>query len=133
VRTKMRRFFLLLLAISLIILFPGKSNAWEVCETSVETLGVAGVVEFTSSFCNCSDGEMITIEITPEDPGVMVDSVFFTEATPHWQTNESWAEQSTVTPHTADVILHKVTEKTKTIHLWVYLSTGEHIGVNAHF
>jgi hypothetical protein len=26
-----------------------------------------------------------------------------------------------------------VTEKTHTIHLWLYLSTGEHIGVNAHF
>ncbi len=129
----MRRFFLLSLAISLIILFPGKSNAWEVCETSVETLEVAGVIEFTSSFCNCSDGDMITIEITPEDPGVMIDSVIFTKATPHWQTNQSWAEQATVSFYTAEVILHKETEKTNTIHLWLYLSTEEHIGVNAQF
>jgi hypothetical protein len=129
----MRKFFLLLLAFSLIILLPANADAWDVCETSVETLAVAGEVTFTSSFCNCLDGDMITIEITPTDPGVLIDSVVFTKATPHWETNESWAEEVGVTPYTADVILHKVTDKTKTIHLWVYLSTGEHIGVNAHF
>ena len=129
----MRRFYLLLFAFSLIILFPGNTDAWEVCETSVETLDVAGEVTFTSSFCNCLDGDIITIEMTPTDPGVTIDSVVFTKATPHWQTNQSWAEEFAVTPYTADVILHKVTEKTKTIHLWLYLSTGEHIGVNPHF
>jgi len=129
----MRRFFLLLLAFSLIILFPGNVNAWDVCETSVETKEVAGQVTFTSSFCNCLDGDTITIEITPTDPTVEIDSVVFTKATPHWQTNQSWAEEVAVTPYTADVMLHKVTEKTHTIHLWLYLSTGEHIGVNAHF
>lgn len=129
----MRKFHFLLLAFCFAIFFPANAHAWEVCETSVETLEVAGEVTFTSSFCNCLDGDIIIIEITPEDPGVVMDSVVFTKATPHWQTNESWAEQGGVTPLTADVILHKVTEKTKTIHLWVYLSTGEHIGVNAHF
>jgi len=129
----MRRFFLLLLAFSLIILFPGNVNAWDVCETSVETKEVAGQVTFTSSFCNCLDGDTITIEITPTDPTVEIDSVVFTKATPHWETNQSWTEEVAVTPYTADVMLHKVTEKTHTIHLWLYLSTGEHIGVNAHF
>ena len=129
----MRRFFLLLLAFSLIILFPGNVNAWDVCETSVETLEVAGEVAFTSSFCNCLDGDTITIEITPTDPTVEIESVVFTKATPHWETNQSWTEEVAVTPYTADVMLHKVTEKTHTIHLWLYLSTGEHIGVNAHF
>lgn len=129
----MRRFSLLLLAFSLIILFPSNADAWDVCETAVETLEVAGEVTFTSSFCNCLDGDMIIIEITPTDPAVIIDSVIFTKATPHWQTSESWAEEVGVTSYTADVILHKVTEKTHTIHLWLYLSTGEHIGVNAHF
>jgi len=61
----------------------------------------------------------------------MIDSVVFTKTTQHWQINESWAEEFAVIPYTADVTLSKVTETTT--HLWVYLSTGEHIGVNAHF
>lgn len=129
----MRKFHFLALIFCLAIFVPSNVQAWEMCETSVETLDVAGEVTFTSSFCNCLDGDMITIEITPADPAVIIDRVEFTKATPHWQTNESWAEQTAVTPYTADVTLHKVTEKTHTIHLWLYLSTGEHIGVNAHF
>ena len=129
----MRRFFLLLLAVSLIILLPSSADAWEVCETSVETLDVAGEVTFTSSFCDCENADIITIEMTPTDPTVVIDSVVFIKATPHWQTNESWAEQLSVTPYIAEALLYWVTEKTRTIHLWLYLSTGEHIGVNAHF
>jgi len=129
----MRKFFYLLLAVCLPVLLPTSLYAWDMCETSVETLDVAGEVTFTSSFCNCVDGDVIAIEIWPADPGVTIDSVAFTKATPHWKGNESWAEQGGVTFFAVDAILHKVTEKTHTIHLWVYLSTGEHIGVNAHF
>jgi hypothetical protein len=133
VRTEMRMFYILALIFCLAIFYPSSTYAWDMCETSVETLDVAGEVTFTSSFCGCLDGDVIIIEITPTDPAVTIDRVEFTKATPHWQTNESWAEQAAVTPQTADVILHMVTAKTRTIHLWVYLSTGEHIGVNAHF
>ena len=129
----MRLFRYVLLVLCVAVFFPSATYAWDMCETSVETLDVAGEVTFTSSFCNCLDGETITIEITPADPGVTVDSVVFKKATPHWKTNESWAEQVGLTSYTADVTLHWVTEKTHTIHLWLYLSTGEHIGVNAHF
>jgi hypothetical protein len=133
VRTIVKKLFLLLLAFCLGIFSPVAVSAWDVCETAVETLDVAGEVTFTSEFCNCEDGDVITIEINPVDPTVIIDRVEFTKATPHWQTNESWAEQTAVIAYTADVTLHKVTEKTHTIHLWLYLSTGEHIGVNAHF
>jgi len=129
----MKKLPLLFLTFFLTFAFVGNANAWDACETSVETLEVAGVVTFTSSFCNCLDGDVITIQITPDDPSVTVDRVEFTKATPHWQSNESWAEQVAVTATTADVMLYWVTEKTHTIHLWLYLSTGEHIGVNAHF
>jgi hypothetical protein len=129
----MRMFCILSLIFCLAIFFPSPTYAWDMCETSVETLDVAGEVTFTSDFCNCLTMDQITIEITPADPGVVIDSVIFTKATPHWQTNQSWAEQVALTPYTADVVLHKWTEKTETIHMWLYLSTGEHIGVNAHF
>ena len=129
----MKKFFFVLAALSLVFFASGSANAWEVCKTSVETLEVAGEVEFTSSFCDCIDLDVITIEITPTDPTVTIDSVHFTKATPHWQTNESYAVEVSAGGTTADVMLYWVTEKTRTIHLWVYLSTGEHIGVNAHF
>lgn len=129
----MKKLAFLCLAFLLSIAVSSSANAWEACETSVETLEVAGVVEFTSAFCDCVDGDVITIEITPADPAVTIDSVVFKKATPHWQTNQSYGEQVSVGGTTADVMLYWVTEKTRTIHLWVYLSTGEHIGVNAHF
>jgi hypothetical protein len=129
----MRLFRYLMLVLCVAVFYPSATYAWDMCETSVETLDVAGEVTFTSSFCNCVDGDVINIQITPTDASVTIDYVEFKKATPHWQTNLSWAEQTAVTPVTADVTLHKMTDKTHTIHLWVYLSTGEHIGVNAHF
>ncbi len=129
----MKKLSFLVLALCVGIFSPVTAHAWDVCETEVETLDVAGEVTFTSSFCDCVDADIITIQIIPADPAVVIDRVEFKKATPHWQTNESWAAQTAVDPYAADVILHKWTEKTHTIHLWLYLSTGEHIGVNAHF
>ncbi len=60
----MRKFFYLLLAVCLPVLLPTSLYAWDVCETSVETLDLAGEVTFTSSFCNCVDGMGQTNEIT---------------------------------------------------------------------
>jgi hypothetical protein len=129
----MKKYLFLFAALFLSAFLSTNAFGWEVCETSTDTLDSAGVVTFTSSFCYCLDGDVITIEITPEDPSVVIDSVVFTKSTPHKATNDSWAEQLAVTETTATVALHKMTEKTNTIHLWLYLSTGEHLGVNAHF
>ena len=129
----MKKYLFLFAVLFLSTFLSTNAFGWEVCETSTDTLDSAGVVNFTSSFCNCLDGDTITIQITPEDPNVVIDSVVFTKSTPHKATNLSWAEEVTVTPTTATVRLHQVTEKTHTIHLWLYLSTGEHLGVNAHF
>ena len=128
----MKRFFFVLAALSLVFFVSGSVNAWEACETSVETLEVAGVIEFTSSFCNCRGGDIITIEINPEHAGITIDSVHFVKVTPRGETDESYEMQASVGT-TPDVRFYWVTDKTRTVHLWVYLSTGEHIGVNAHF
>ena len=129
----MRKFCFLLLVFCLPILFPASLYAWDMCKTSEENLDVAGKVTYTSSFCNCSDGDLITIGFWSPDPEVTLDSVVFAGATPNWVTNKSWAEQSGVAFYSATVILHRVTENTKTVYLWVHLSTGELIGVSAHF
>lgn len=129
----MRELFFLLVALCVGIFAATDAQAWDVCEKAAETLEVVREVTFTSSFCNCQNNDIITVEITPDDPSVTINRVEFIKATPHWQTNESRAEQTAITPLTADVILHNVTDKTKTMHLWAYMSIGEHIGVNAHF
>jgi hypothetical protein len=129
----MRMFCILALIFCLAVFLPSSTYAWEACETCTKTFPIAGEVSFTSSFCGCVDGDVITIQINPVDPAVVIDSVVFTKASPKWQTNQSWAEQVAVTPYTVDVALHKLTDPTKTIHMWVYLSTGEHFGVVAHF
>jgi len=129
----MRKFCFLLLVFCLPVLFPAGLYAWDMCKTSVENLGAAGKVTYTSSFCNCVDGDVITIGFWSPDPEVTLDSVAFAAATPNWVSNKSWAEQSGVAFYSATVILHKETENTKTVYLWVYLSTGERIGVSAHF
>ena len=76
---------------------------------------------------------MITIGFWSPDPEVTLDTVVFAGATPNWVTNKSWAEQSGIASYSATVILRKMTKNTKTIYLWVHLSTGERIGVSAHF
>ena len=111
------------------------------CETSVETLDVAGEVTFTSSFCNYLDGEIITIQVTPTDPVEIIDNVIFTKAIPYLKTIQSWAESFAVTSFTADVTLFKVSKKIKTIqrNLMVgkvksmrHLATSDH-GERTHY
>ena len=129
----MRKFCFLLLAFCLPMLFPASLHAWDMCKTSVENLDAAGKVTYTSSFCSCVDGDVITIGFWAPDPEVTLDSVVFAGATPNWVNNKTWAEPSGIAFYSATVILHKVTENTKTVYLWVHLSTGERIGVSAHF
>jgi hypothetical protein len=129
----MRMFCILALIFCLAVFLPSSTYAWETCETCTKTFPIAGVVSFTSSFCGCVDGDVITIQITPVDPTVVIQKVVFTKESPKRHTNQSWAEQVAVTPYTADVALHVLTDPTKTIHMRVYLSTGEHFEVVAHF
>ena len=111
----MKKLSFLVLALCIGIFTPTKVYAWDVCETEVETLDVAGEISFTSSFCNRLDGEIITLEITPTNLVGIVDSVIFTKALPHLKTSESWAESFAVTSYPADMTLFKVSEKIKTI------------------
>jgi hypothetical protein len=129
----MRKCCFLLLALCLLILCPANLYAWSMCKTSVENLDAAGKVTYTSSFCNCVDGDVITIGFWSPNPEVTLDSVVFAGATPNWVANKSWAEQSGIAFYSATVILHKVTENTRTVYMWLHLSTGERVGVSAHF
>jgi hypothetical protein len=96
VRTDMRRLSFLLVVFCLGILFATNANSWELCETSLETLDVAGEIAFTSSLCNCLHVDIIIPQITPTNPAVVIDSEVFTKATPHRETNQSHGKQLAV-------------------------------------
>jgi hypothetical protein len=92
----MRKVFFLLLAMCLGMFLPSNADAWDVCEISVGTPAVALELSFTSSFCICLDEDVITIQITPTNPAVVIDSVVFTKPIPHWETNQSRGKQLAV-------------------------------------
>jgi hypothetical protein len=85
----MRKLFFLLLAMCLGIFLPSNASAWDVCEISAGTPTVALELSFTSSFCSCLDEDVITIQITPTNSAVVIDSVVFTKAIPHSETDQS--------------------------------------------
>lgn len=92
----MKKLFFLLVAFCPSVFSSTNTNGWDVCETAVEKLDVAGEVSFSSSFSRCIFGDIICVQITPADPGVVVDGVEAVQATPHWQISQSPAEQLAV-------------------------------------
>ena len=92
----MRRLSLLLLVFCVGILLATNANSWELCETSLETLNVAGEIAFTSSLCNCLYVDIIIPQITPTNQAVVIDREVFIKATRHWETNQNGAKQLAV-------------------------------------
>ncbi|MFQ5871213.1 MAG: hypothetical protein ACE5IB_03525 [Candidatus Geothermarchaeales archaeon] len=100
-------------------------------KTKTKSLSIAGDVEFTSSFNGVSDDELMTIEIDPVDSSVTIDHVDLVKATP--KPKQPGVEDCSSSNNQGDSIdVQCVFGDKKNLHLWVYLSTGEHIGVNVH-
>jgi len=101
---------------------------------TMEYLDKAGLVLFTSVFEGLSDCSSVTIYILPFDPSVNISStspIYVNRVTPAktgtgaavtWTDLEGFSVKVTVTSFGSP--------PSKTIHLWLYLNTGEHIGVN---
>ncbi|RMF29732.1 MAG: hypothetical protein D6759_13315 [Chloroflexi bacterium] len=108
--------------------------AWTVTQIKTKTLPTAGDVTFTSSF-RATDGETIAITIWPDDPSVTIEDVQLRKVTP--QPKQGCAgcriEVFGTGDYDADVTVHNTRSGKSTFHLWVYLSTGEHLGVNVQF
>lgn len=127
--------FVLMVSLAL-SMFPTAASPWTVTETKTKTLPIAGDVTFTSSF-SAASGETITITIWPVDASITIGSVVLDKATPKPKSLDS-ALTNIVTGepydggHKIDVTLNNGQGFT-TFHLWLYLSSGEHIGVNVHF
>jgi len=100
-------------------------------EWKTKSLPIAGDVYFTSSF-HASEGDTITIEIQPADESVNITRVELVKATPKPKMPGGSIGILSYGVDGKSATLDVHFDSKKTLHLWVYLSTGEHIGVNVH-
>jgi len=105
-----------------------------VAQIKSKTLPIAGRVTFTSSF-RAADGETVTIAIWPADPSVAISDVQLVRVTPKPKRGCEGCgiEVAEADEREVSVTLHNTRPGKSTFHLWLYLSTGEHLGVNIHF
>jgi len=117
---------LALLAISA-MLTPAK--AWSVTEEKTKWLSIAGYVTFTSSI-SAVDGETITISLISSEFGYTISGVSLKKSTP----NGLGSIDSGI-PYGGgwkiDVTVHSGGDTT--LHLSLWLTSGERVGVNIHF
>jgi len=100
---------------------------------TMEYLDIAGIVMFTPVFHDLTDGSTVTVYILPFDPSVSIkstDPIYVHRVTPKRTGDGAYAPDSDLEGYSVDVTAYFGAPPCKTIHLWLYLSTGEHIGVN---
>lgn len=99
-----------------------------------KVLPIAGPIIWTSAFKVPQDEESsVTIYIWPSDLSVEIDHVELSRKMPFTPKNTggcSFETQETL-PHS--ITITNIPGTCKTMHLWLYLSTGEHVGVNVQF
>ncbi len=84
------------------------------------------MVIFTSVFHGLSIDNTVTIHLLA-DLGITITSGTVNRVTPKGTADVAWSSN---TGTSIDVTITSVNGRVKTIHLWLYLNTGEHIGVN---
>ncbi|MFQ6002493.1 MAG: hypothetical protein ACE5KJ_01975 [Candidatus Zixiibacteriota bacterium] len=122
------RFVVLFFAL---LFLTGVSYGADVCETKVKCLSVAGCCSLTTSFCDVAVGEWVTITFFYIENGVLrtsPDPVYARRATPGKGT--ALISQNRLNDYQVQVRVDSVPSRAKKVHLWVYLNTGEHVGVN---
>jgi len=110
-------------------MFPAAASSWQVTEVKTKDLPIAGSVTFTSSF-SATDGATITIELIDSPEGYVIDHVELKKSTPS-RGGEGSITIGTQTDFSVDVTVQS--GGAKTLHLWLWLTSGEHVGVNVHF
>lgn len=102
-----------------------------------KVLPIAGPIIWTSAFKVPKVGaSLVTIYIWPSDPSVEIDYVDYNPKMAFTPKNTNGycvpeLPQDATLPYSITITV--VSETCKTMHLWLYLSTGEHVGVNVQF
>ncbi|MFQ6007566.1 MAG: hypothetical protein ACE5K8_01310 [Candidatus Zixiibacteriota bacterium] len=107
------------------------ADAGQVCETKEKCLSIAGCVTITTAFCEVGAGETVVIEIVSGN-GTLAsgDPVTIKKVTPKPKQMTASISQTRLNDKQVSVTLDSYSTGAKTVHLNVYLDTGEKIGVN---
>jgi hypothetical protein len=97
----------------------------------MEILPEAGLVIYDSAIHGLNEGDSPEICILADHDLTGIDYNPVRHVTPKKSTG--WISNIVTLTDGYQVTVHKDDDNCKTIHLWVYLDTGEHIGVNLHF
>ena len=114
-------------------------NGTQIKEKDLDDDGYPDVI-FTSAFKNLTSPDTIIATILPVDPSVQIDwsDTTMNRATPR-RTNgdivDITVDDLSDSGYSLDITVFEGSPSSKTIHIWLYLTTEDHdhLGVNAHF
>jgi len=106
----------------------------EIKEKDLDGDGYPDVI-FTSAFYELESGGTITATILPVNPLVTIDygATYAHHVTP--KGTVGWITKGTLSAsgYSLPITVNQGTPPCKSIHIWLYLTTGDHLGVNAQF
>jgi len=90
-------------------------------------------VIFTSAFYDLESGDTITVTILPVDPSIQIDvaATVVNKVTPKGTAGH--IDKGLSSAYSLAITVHQDSPPCKSIHIWLYLNTGDHLGVNAQF
>jgi hypothetical protein len=115
-------------------------NALTECEIQLAIAGKldilpeAGIIVYYNSLHDLVSGQTVLIEILPSDTSITIVDVTIHRVTP---TKKNSVQLTPIIDnqrcYDVEVTINDVPAKVKTVHIWVHLSTGEHVPVNLHY
>jgi hypothetical protein len=99
----------------------------------LEILKNAGMIIYDTAIHDLSAGDTVTIGILPDNSDITIDYVMVHHCTPKKGTSTATIETHATCDYAIVITINSVSARCKTAHLWLYLSNGEHLGVNLHF
>jgi len=112
----------------------------QIKEKDLDEDGYPDVI-FTSAFYELSDGDPLTLTVLPVASSVSITGVTINRVTP--KPNRTYGnivvDWGSASAYSVPVTVYNIDSASppkppcKTIHMWLELSTGDHVGVNAQF
>lgn len=107
-------------------------NGTQIKEKDLDDDGDLDVI-FTSAFYELEDGETITLTMLPVDPSVSIAWVMNHRVTPKRTFGDITPGEVSASGYSVPVTVDNQEPPCKSIHMWLWLNTGDHVGINAQF
>jgi hypothetical protein len=106
----------------------------EIKEKDLDGDGHPDVI-FTSAFYELESGDTITATILPVDPSVTIDATTTNAHNVTPKGTQGSITKGILSPsgYSLPITVTQGEPPCKSIHIWLYLNTGDHLGVNAQF